>query len=732
MKKKFFKDKEKPNKSSSRRGPSVTPKKGGKPLNLLEKLVKLLDSGLSKAYSIKHIVKQLNLRSMNEKAELVGLLEKLEEEGKIVYSRDGYKTHYKDGEVLEGRLDFVNPRFAYVIVEGRKEDIYVSAVNTEGAIDGDIVKVMLYPFANSGKKEEGRILEIVRHGRDEFVGKIEIMERYAFVVLDSKKMHQDVFVRLSDLNGAVHKDKVVVKITHWPENDKKPEGIVTTVLGKAGDNDAEMNSIMAEYGLPVAFPAAVEEESENISEVITAEEIAKRRDFRGITTFTIDPIDAKDFDDALSIRKLENGHYEIGIHIADVSHYVKEGTALEEEAFKRATSVYLVDRVVPMLPEKLSNGLCSLRPNEDKLTFSAVFELDEFARIQKEWFGRTVIHSDRRFAYEDVQEIYEGAEGDYKEELLILNKFAHILRAKRFKEGSIAFETVEVKFKLDEKGKPLGVFPKVRKDAHKMIEDFMLLANKRVAEFVFNMQKPTPLTMVYRVHDDPDPEKLKSFSLFAKKFGYEFNPEEEGISQHMNELSEKIEGTPEQNVLQQLAIRTMSKAKYTTTPDPHFGLGFAHYSHFTSPIRRYPDVMAHRLLQRYIDKQSSANLAEFEEKCKHSSDREKLAAEAERASIKYKQVEYMQMFGKDVEFDGIISGVTEWGLFVEITETKCEGLVRMSEITNDFYEFEKDKFRIVGKRYGKAYALGGEVKVRVKSTDLEKRTIDLQLIVEAK
>ncbi len=705
-------------------------KSGRKPAhNLIDKLMFLLDSGKSKAYSFKQLLKNLSLRSMNEKAELAQLLEKLESEEKIKYSNGGYKTHFENGEVLEGRIDFVNPRYAYVIVEGRTEDIFVNSSNMEGAIDGDTVKVMIYPFGGKGRKQEGRVVEVVKHGRDEFVGKIDIQHKYAFVIPDNKKMHQDIFVKLADINGAQHKDKVVVKITEWPVGDRKPEGKIIQVLGKAGENDAEMNSIMAEYGLPVAFPKEVNEESEAISEVIPQDEIAKRKDFRKTTTFTIDPIDAKDFDDAISVKKLDNGLYEIGVHIADVTHYVVDGTTLEAEAFKRATSVYLVDRVVPMLPEKLSNGLCSLRPHEDKLTFSAVFEIDDNGKVHSQWFGRTVIHSDRRFTYEEAQELIEGGEGELKEEVLLLNRLAYALRKERFQKGSIAFETVEVKFKLDEKGVPLGIIPKVRKDAHKLVEDFMLLANKKVAEFVYKQKKAEEtLTMVYRTHDDPDPEKLKTFSMFAKRFGHNFDPEEDHLPQNMNRLADEIEGKPEQNLLQSLAIRSMSKAKYTTTPDPHFGLAFDHYTHFTSPIRRYPDMMVHRLLQRYLDKQPTANKAEYEEKCKHSSDREKLAADAERASIKYKQVEFMRLVGGDKVFDGIVSGVTEWGVFVEMTETRCEGLVRMSEMTDDYYEFDPNNYRVVGRRYKKVITLGSEVKVRVKATDLDKRTIDLAFV----
>jgi ribonuclease R len=482
---------------------------------------------------------------------------------------------------------------------------------------------------------------------------------------------------------------------------------------------------MAEFGLPYEFPVHIVAEAEKIPGEITQEEIARRRDFRDITTFTIDPVDAKDFDDALSIRRLENGNWEIGVHIADVSHYVRPGSILDKEGYKRATSVYLVDRTIPMLPERLSNNLCSLRPKEDKLTFSAVFELDHHAKIINQWFGKTIIHSDRRFAYEEVQQIIESGEGDFKEEIHVLNDLAHKLRKDRFAKGAISFETVEVKFRLDEKGKPLEVVPKIRKDAHKLIEDFMLLANRKVAEYVYFKHKgEEKLTMVYRIHEHPDVEKLNALSAFAKKFGYTIDFGKGNLSQTLNKLTDDVEGKPEQNVLQNLAIRTMAKAKYTTDPEIHFGLAYKHYTHFTSPIRRYPDVMVHRLLEHYLEEGKSENKEFYESLCEHSSEMEKLAAEAERASIKYKQVEFMQGM-EDKEFEGIVSGLTDYGLFVEMIENRCEGMVRLSEIEDDYYELDSENYRLIGKRNKKIITLGDHVRVKVKNTNLHKRTIDL-------
>ncbi len=680
-----------------------------------------------RSYQMKQILQGLNIRDKKSKQIVTDVVYRLEDAGVLKRLRNGsFISEQRELETITGIVDYVNARFAYVVPEDPEfeGDIWVSKEDLLGAMDDDTVKVVL-KNKRHGKSPEGKVVEILARHRDEFVGRIEMSARYAFVIPDFRKMHHDIYVHLNELKGARHNDKVVVKVTQWPERDKKPEGEIVRVLGKAGEHNAEIHSIIAEFGLPLEFPVRIEQDAEGIPDEITAKEIKKRKDFREVTTFTIDPADAKDFDDALSIRDLPNGNTEVGIHIADVTHYVQLKTALEEEAVERATSVYLVDRTIPMLPERLSNGLCSLRPNEEKLTFSAVFELDAQANIKSEWFGRTVIYSDRRFTYEEAQERLDTQEGDFHEEITRLNQLAYKLKDKRFRSGAVNFETVEVKFKLAEDGKPLGIIPKERKDAHKLIEEFMLLANKRVATFIFEKgTKANPVTFVYRTHDDPDPEKLDTFSTFARRFGHQLDYERKGISKSLNGLISEIEGKPEQNVLQQLAIRTMAKAKYTTNEKGHFGLAFPHYTHFTSPIRRYPDMMVHRLLQHYLDGGKSVDKEEFEQLCLHSSGREKRAADAERASIKYKQVEFMSLVEEKV-FEGIISGVTEWGIYVEITETKCEGMVRMADLNDDFYEFDEQNYRVVGRRNKRMFTLGDDVKVSVKATDIDRRTIDL-------
>lgn len=704
-------------------------------------ILDLLNSHPKKTFDLNKIIKKLEIRDKSTLIAISEVLEDLENSGQVqVNDRGGYKAGSTQ-DIITGTVDYVNPRHAFIISSETETDVMVKAEDLKYAMDGDTVKVLVHAKSRPGKRSEGEVVEIIKRSRSEFVGRLELSPRYAFVVPDNKKMHYDIFVKLTSIKNAKHNDKVIVKITEWPGRDRNPAGEITDVLGAAGDNEAEIHSIMAEFGLPFEFDKKLEEAAAKISEEISENEIARRRDMREIFTITIDPEDAKDFDDAISLKYLENGHYEIGVHIADVAHYVKPDTILDDEAFNRATSVYLVDRTIPMLPEKLSNNLCSLRPHEDKLTFSAVFELDNNAKVHKEWFGRTVIHSNRRFSYEEAQERIETQEGDYAKELLLLNQLALKLRVERFMKGSVNFETTEVKFKLDEKGKPLGVIPKVRKDAHKLIEDFMLLANKKVAEFVYKMKgggaketgegkskkDKSERTFVYRTHDYPDPEKLQTFSVFAQKFGHQLKTEEADVSKSLNALMDNIEGKPEQNVLQTLAIRTMAKAKYTTEPKGHFGLAFDHYTHFTSPIRRYPDVMVHRLLQHYLDKGKSVDKEKYEEKCLHSSEMEKRAADAERASIKYKQVEFMASVADKV-FDGLVSGVTEWGIFVEIVETKCEGMVRMSDMDDDYYEFDEKNYRVIGKRNKRIITLGDKVQVTVKATDIDRRTIDLEFV----
>jgi ribonuclease R len=710
-KKKFKEKKEKHNKKE----------KGG----MYASLMLLLEEMTGKAYSPQQLVKKLGLKKKALIEDMYKLLDALEEEGRVEQLSSGQYKSTRSSKSVTGVVDHVNPRFAYIVTgEEGKKDIYVRSQDLASAVHGDTVEVVS-SGRKSGDNPEGKVTGIVKRGRNRFVGRIELSRNFGFVVPDFKKIYQDFFIYPENLNGATANDKVLFEVTKWADRDKSPEGKVIEILGKTGENEAEIHSIMAEFDLPFRFPENVLKLSETISEDITKEEIGKRRDFRDVLTFTIDPEDAKDFDDAISFRKLDNGLFEIGVHIADVTHYVTPGNELDQDAFDRATSVYLVDRTVPMLPERLSNALCSLRPNEDKLTFAAVFEMDEKAKVHSEWFGRTIIHSDHRFSYEQAQEVIEAGAGKFANEIKILNQLHHLLRKDRFKKGAVNFETTEVKFKLDEKGKPLAVVPKVRKDAHKLIEEFMLLANRAVATYIFKMKKGEEKnTFVYRTHDLPNEEKLADFAQFAKQFGHQLQFESSVVSKSLNKLMDEIEGKPEQNVLQSLAVRAMAKAKYTTDAKGHFGLAFDHYTHFTSPIRRYPDMMVHRLLQHYLDGGKSVSRKDYEDKCVHSSEREKRAADAERASIKYKQVEFMSMAENKV-FDGIITGVTDFGIFVEIVETKCEGMARLADMKDDFYEFDEKNYRVIGRRRKNIYRLGDKVKVRIKKTDIDRRMIDL-------
>ena len=689
-----------------------------------------LGANPNKRFNFKQIATALHARNQASKNHLQRILAELLDADAIAkVSAKHYQAKVSE-ELMEGIVDYVNPDYGFVIVGETHDDIWVGTRQMKRALHGDKVRLKVRP-AGRRKRMEGEVIEILETSKRSFVGKIEILPRFAFVEVSDRKMHQDIFVPLSKIKNAKQGEKVVVTITRWDERDKNPIGEVSQVLGVAGEHDTEIHSIIFEYDLPQEFPDEVNIEAEAIPEEITEAEIAKRRDMRSIDTFTIDPFNAKDFDDALSIRKLDNGNWEIGVHIADVTHYVQPRTDLEKEAFKRATSVYLVDRTIPMLPERLSNKLCSLRPNEEKLTFSAVFELNEEGDILDKWFGRTVIYSDRRFTYEEAQERIVSKEGDFATEINVLNELAKKIRAKRFEQGAVSFESVEFVFKLADDGKtPLGMFPKERVDAHKLIEEFMLLANKYVATYVYQLKKSEPRnTMVYRTHDDPDPDRVQEFANFAKRFGYniEINPKK--LPASLNKLAHEVEGKPEQNVLENQAIRTMAKAKYTTEGLGHYGLGFAHYTHFTSPIRRYPDMMVHRLLQYYLDGNKSAKKDEFEDKCLHSSSMEKRAADAERASVKYKQVEYMEQFvGKRMQ--GMISGLTEWGMYVELDETRCEGMVRLADIEGDLYQYNAEKMIAFGYNYGKEFRIGQPVDIVVKKANLELRQLDFSLVIE--
>lgn len=677
----------------------------------------------------KQVSAKLNLNDQESRETILEILKEGKSAGIFLEPEKGKFKLKELQNFIIGTVDMTADGSAYIVPEDEFEkDIFVAPRKLKNALHGDTVKA--YVFAKkSGRKNDGEVVEIIKRAKSDFTGVIKISDRFAFVIADDKKMMHDIFVPLADIHEAKNGQRVLVTLSDWPESAKNPIGIVKHVLGNQGENNTEMNAILAQYGFPLEFPPQVEREANAIPEEIPAAEIAKRKDFRNVLTFTIDPADAKDFDDAISYQKLPNGNHEIGVHIADVSHYVIQGTELDKEAYSRATSVYLVDRVIPMLPERLSNGVCSLRPHEDKLCFAAVFELDEQANIQSEWYGRTVIHSDRRFSYEEAQEVIENKAGDYAQEILKLNELAYILRDRKFKNGAISFESTEVKFKLDEAGKPIGVYVKERKDAHKLIEDYMLLANRKVAEFIAKKTKgKDKLTFVYRVHDSPNMETLNTFATFASRFGYKINTKsDKEIAKSLNNLMADVEGKKEQNILTSLAIRSMAKAIYSTKKTSHYGLAFEYYTHFTSPIRRYPDVMAHRLLQTYLDGGKSADMEFYEVACVHSSAMEKRAADAERASIKYKQAEYLEN-NIGTEYKGIISGVTEWGMYVEIEENKCEGMIRLRDISDDFYVLDEKNYCIVGQRKKKKYQLGDEVMIRVKKVDLSKRQIDFTLI----
>lgn len=696
---------------------------------LTQLIVDIFEKSGNTPLNYKQVAAKLNITDSDSKVTISDILSDGSRLG-LFHQPERGKFQLKQLHVyVTGKVDMTADGSAYIVPdEDSESDIYVAPRKLRQALHNDIVKVHVYE-RKKGRKREGEVVEILQRAKTDFTGTIDISKSYAFFQPDDRKMLHDIFIPLDNLNGAKNGEKVLVSILEWPKNAKNPIGIVKSVLGKKGENNTEMNAILADFGFPLEFPKAVEDAANSISDTISAEEIAKRHDFRSTTTFTIDPADAKDFDDAISFKKLENGNYEVGIHIADVSHYVTPDSTLDKEAFERGTSVYLVDRVIPMLPERLSNNLCSLRPNEDKLCFSAVFELDEKANVMDQWFGRTVIHSDRRFSYEEAQEIIEGKEDELSAAILKLNELAFILRDRKFKAGAISFESEEVKFNLDENGKPLGVYTKVRKEAHKLIEDFMLLANRKVAEFIGRMGKgKNKLPFVYRFHDVPNPETLTSFSLFASRFGHRLSIKtDKETAKSLNALMTKIEGSKEQNLLTSLAIRSMAKAIYTTKKTSHYGLAFDYYTHFTSPIRRYPDVMVHRLLQFYLDGGKNVNAEHYEKMSEHSSQMEKKAAEAERASIKYKQAEFLQdQIG--VEYTGIVSGVTEWGMYVEIEENKCEGMVRLRDITDDFYTLDEKNFAIIGQRKKKVYQLGDEVQIKVKKVDLEKRQIDFTLL----
>ena len=689
-----------------------------------------------KAYNNKQIASMLGIKDKSGKHRIYEMLTEMlssgalreVKRGKFMLSPEKLSTLDNKKKYLTGSLDLKKTGKAYLISDEGGEDIFIAANNVNHALNNDRVKVLLFP-KRKGHKTEGQVVEILERKKTNYVGILEISKNFGFVIPDNPSMPYDIFIPKNQFKKAKNGDKVVATIVDWPEHSNNPFGEIVEVLGRPGDNDVEMNAILADYDFPLSFPKAVEDEAEKISTQIPKEEIAKRRDFRNTWTITIDPADAKDFDDALSLRKIKDDLWEVGIHIADVSHYVRPGTPLENEAYNRGTSIYLVDRVIPMLPEKLSNGVCSLRPEEEKLTFSAVFKMNNKAEIIDQWFGKTVIRSDRRFAYEEVQQIIETETGEFVENILQLNALATILRNQRFNNGAINFHSTEIGFKLDEKGKPIETFVKESKEANHLVEEFMLLANKSVAALIGKPKgNKTPKTFIYRVHDEPNPEKLNTFTQFLNKLGYSLDiRSHDALAKSYNNLFDKIQGKGEENMIETIAIRTMTKAYYSTDNIGHYGLAFDFYTHFTSPIRRYPDLMVHRLLERYLEGKRSVNKEAYEDKCQHSSEMEKRAVQAERDSIKYKQVEFL-LDKQGQIFDGLISGVSKWGLFVELVESKSEGLVRLSNMKDDFYYLDEDNYQIIGRKYGQKLRLGDPVKVLVKQVDIVRRQLDFELV----
>lgn len=708
------------------------------------KILKILSKSPNKAFNYKQIAAKLELDDTKSRNQIIKDLKIMAGSKKIIESEPGkYLVKAESQDYYEGTIDMTSRKTAYFICEDFAEDIFIPTNNLNRALDKDKVKVYVYN-RRKGKRPEGEVIEVVERNKTEFVGVIDIQPNFAFVSTANPKMYTDIFIPKDKIGEAENGDVVLVTIEDWPKRADSPFGSVIKVLGKPGEHNTEIHAILAEYGLPSDFPVEVEVYAQKIDTSIQQSEIAKRRDMRDTLTFTIDPKDAKDFDDALSFKKLENGNYEIGVHIADVSYYLEEGTILDDEAYQRATSVYLVDRVVPMLPEVLSNFACSLRPNEEKYTFSAVFEVSPTAQVINQWFGRTVIYSDQRFAYEEAQYIIETkyntipidisitgesyiVSDEIVEATLKLDELANILRKKRMQNGAISFDKVEVKFNLDAEGEPEGVYFKVSKDANHLIEEFMLLANRKVAEYIGKQKK----TFIYRIHDEPNEDKLIAMASVIAKFGYKIDFRNKGdISKSLNALMEEVNGKKEQNLIDTLAIRSMSKAKYSTDNIGHYGLAFDYYSHFTSPIRRYPDVMVHRLLQYYLDGGASVDEETYETKSLHCSNMESLATNAERDSIKYMQVKYMQDH-QDEEFLGVISGVTEWGIYVEIVSNKCEGMVRIREIKDDYYTFDEKQYALVGATSDSILQLGDEIYVKVKNADLVKKQLDFHFLRRA-
>ncbi|MDR6299783.1 ribonuclease R [Mesonia maritima] len=710
--------------------------------NLSKQILTILRKNASEALNYKQIAAKLNVDDANSRNQIIRKLAHLAGKKQIIETDRGKFQINEKRDYYEGFLEITSKKDGYVIVDGLEEDIFIPNKNLNKAFHGDFVQVYVYKRRRR-RNNEGEITQVLERKKTTFVGVLQLQQNFGFVEVKSGKMYTDIFVPKNKTMKAEDNTVVLVEVEDWPDDADSPFGKVIEILGKPGEHETVMQSILVENGLPHDFPKEVEEFADQIDTSIQESEIQKRRDMRETLTFTIDPKDAKDFDDALSFKILENGNYEIGIHIADVSHYLQPGTILDEEAYERATSIYLVDRVVPMLPEVLSNNACSLRPNEEKYTFSAVFEMNKKAEVVNQWFGRTVTYSDARFAYEEAQHIIETKAGDIPSDIsitdkmyttapeivdavLTLDSLAKKMRAKRMSQGAISFDKVEVKFNLNEENEPIGVYFKTSKDANKLIEEFMLLANRKVSEFVG--KKEPKKTFVYRCHDEPDDEKLNSLQNIVSQFGHSINlKDKKSINSSLNRLLKDVEGKKEQNLVDTLTIRTMSKAYYSTNNIGHYGLAFDYYSHFTSPIRRYPDVMVHRLLQAYLEGKDSANQDDYEEKSAHCSDMENFATNAERDSIKYMQVKFMKDHENE-QFLGVISGVTEWGIYIEIEQNKCEGMVRLRDIKEDHFDFDQEQYAIVGRNTHKTYQLGDEVYVTVKNADLVKRHLDFNLI----